>query len=373
MNSISMMAGTHRLGRVFLSFSGCVGIEGNSLMDQPFRPLSVEQARYAVESGQQYDGWLQAGERVRKFAGTVGWKTVRGRRYLVRVLDRKGSQTSLGPESPETEALFRAFLADKQEAVMRLKHAEARLAELARMNVALRLGRVPRLAAWLLNALAQKRLLGKVVHVVGTHALYAYEAMAGAFLSPGLLETSDLDFMVDPRRIKLGVEGVPTTRLIDVLKDIDPSFVREEKAYSVRNKDGFEVDLIKAASRDPLRRAALVAQGDIEPVEIMNLKWLLNAPKISAVAIGQDGYPVPMSVPDPRAFALYKFYLANEPARDPRKRIRDEAQARALVALIEERLPAYPFDPEQLRMFPTLLRHGVQTSRNPFFSGGGEE
>ena len=351
------------------------GLDRKTVVLQLFETWSPEQARSFIETLQQHDAWTQASARVRKHAGTMGWKTVRGRRYLVRVLDRKGSQTSLGPDSPDTQALFANFARDKQDAVLRLRGAESRLEQLARMNVALRLNRVPRVAAMLLTALSRKRLLGQYAHVVGTHALFAYEAMAGAFLKPALLETSDLDVMIDPRRMKrlsLGISGVAPLRLIDILRDIDPSFRREEKSYSVRNKDGFEVDLIKAAPRDPLRtdKSAVVAGGDLEPVEIPNLKWLVNSPKVEAVAVGEDGYPVPMSVPDPRAFALYKFHMSQDPTRDPRKAIRDKAQASALVQLIETRLPAYPFDPNHLRMFPALLRHGTTIQRNPFYSTG---
>ncbi|MBC7905593.1 MAG: hypothetical protein H7Y60_02455 [Rhodospirillaceae bacterium] len=341
-------------------------------MPQMFSVLTPEQARYSIETTQHFDGWRAASERARKCGGNMSWKTVGGRTYLVRTHERRGGQISLGPRSPETEAVFEQFWRDKQDATERLRNAELRLTELARMNVALRLGRLPRLAAWLLTALSRKRVLGRYVHVVGTHALYAYEAMAGATLEPALM---DLDFLADPRRLKLGVRGVPTPRLIDVLRDIDPSFVQEEKSYSVRNKDGFEVDLLKVADRDPLRssKGRQPAEGDIQPVEIINLKWLLHAPKVEAVAIGEDGFPVPMSVPDPRAFALYKFYLSQEPSRDPRKRIRDGAQAEALVSLIEERLPQFPFDPDQLRMFPTALRQGVSTSGNPFWTGSGDQ
>lgn len=52
-----------------------------------------------------------------------------------------------------------------------------------------------------------------------------------------------------------------------------------------------------------------------------------------------------------------------------RKRIRDGAQAEALVRLVEERLPAFPFDPRHLRMFPQALRHGAVVERNPFWQG----
>lgn len=101
--------------------------------NQGFIEWTPEQARYAIEIGQFFDAWGQARARVRKFAGSMGWKVVHGRRYLVRTLDRKGSQTSLGPASGETEALFEGFWSDKQEAQMRVRAVESRLAELARV------------------------------------------------------------------------------------------------------------------------------------------------------------------------------------------------------------------------------------------------
>ncbi|MBC7950913.1 MAG: hypothetical protein H7Z12_03710, partial [Rhodospirillaceae bacterium] len=120
-------------------------------MRQMFSVLTPEQARYSIETAQHFDGWRAASERARKCAGSMSWKIVGGRTYLVRTHDRRGGQISLGPRSPETEAVFEQFWRDKQDAALRLRNAETRLAELARMNVALRLGRLPRLVAWLLT------------------------------------------------------------------------------------------------------------------------------------------------------------------------------------------------------------------------------
>lgn len=336
---------------------------------QPFTPWLPEQARYYVETVQQFESWRAADAEMRRFAGSMSWKEVKGRRYLVRTYDRRGRQASLGPHSPETEMLLSRFLADKQDALARWRNADLRIADLARYNIAARINRLPKMPAWLLTALSRKGILGRTVHVVGTHALYAYEAMAGAVLQTNLLETSDLDFMVDPRRLRLSVEGVPPIRLLDVLREVDASFRRlDKRTYSAENDQGFIVDLIKAAPRNPLRKGPADAPGDLEPVEIPDLKWLVNAPKVQVVVIGADGFPVPMSVPDPRAFALYKFHISVSVNREPPKRGRDMAQAEALVALIEHRLPQYPFHPDHLRMFPAGLRHGIVLPDNPFWN-----
>ncbi|MBC7950915.1 MAG: hypothetical protein H7Z12_03720, partial [Rhodospirillaceae bacterium] len=118
---------------------GLCGDEACEEIVIPGGDLSAEtQGIFAGGSSQQIMGHVLDGGEV-------------GRTYLVRTHDRRGGQISLGPRSPETEAVFEQFWRDKQDAALRLRNAETRLAELARMNVALRLGRLPRLVAWLLT------------------------------------------------------------------------------------------------------------------------------------------------------------------------------------------------------------------------------
>ena len=70
----------------------------------------------------------------------------------------------------------------------------------------------------------------------------------------------------------------------------------------------------------------------------------MNAPKLETVAVDQDGMPVPFRVPDPRAFALHKAWLSGQSTREPFKRQRDLAQAKAVAALVREHMPQYSFD-----------------------------
>jgi hypothetical protein len=62
--------------------------------------------------------------------------------------------------------------------------------------------------------------------------------------------------------------------------------------------------------------------------------------------------PAPMIVPDPRAFALHKFWLSSPDDREPVKKQRDREQAMAVGKLIAEHLPQYRFNISELRMFP---------------------
>lgn len=70
----------------------------------------------------------------------------------------------------------------------------------------------------------------------------------------------------------------------------------------------------------------------------------------------QDGFPVPMVAPDPRLFALHKLWLAEQPDREPVKKGRDGAQAKAVLQLLLERLPQYPLDPRVLKGLPIAAR-----------------
>jgi hypothetical protein len=51
-----------------------------------------------------------------------------------------------------------------------------------------------------------------------------------------------------------------------------------------------------------------------------------------------------MRVPDPRAFALHKAWLSGLPTREPLKKPRDLAQARAVVQLVQDDTPQLSFE-----------------------------
>ena len=68
---------------------------------------------------------------------------------------------------------------------------------------------------------------------------------------------------------------------------------------------------------------------------------------------------VRMNTADPRAFALFKLWMADQPDREPRKRIRDATQARILVDLINSHLPQYSF--EDIKVFPSAVSNKITT------------
>jgi hypothetical protein len=165
-----------------------------------FKVLSDTQRRFYVDASQVFEAFLEAEDRVQSYRGGMHWKKSKGREYLFRTTDRTGRGKSLGPKAPETEDILARFQEGKAAAEKRLGALRERLAEQARLCRAVQIQRVPRLVAAILRVLRRHGLLGDRLLVVGTHALYAYEAAAGVLLDPMLTATMDLDLLLDSRK-----------------------------------------------------------------------------------------------------------------------------------------------------------------------------
>ena len=266
----------------------------------------------------------------------------------------------IGLRSPETEATLHAARRRKAELREREAALRTRLAEQARIAKALRIARVPKTASAVLRVLNRSGLLGRNVIVVGTNALYAYEAAAAVRFDSSVMETADVDILWEARaRLTLAAD-VRGAGLIGLLKRADRSFERAgARSFRAVNRDGYMVDLLKPLPKDVIRdetRKTIGGDDDLFAVETRNLAWLLSAPKFHQSAIGQDGFPVPFVVPDPRLFALHKFWLTGQADREPVKKRRDRAQGEAVLRLLLERLPQYPLDPQVLKGLPVAAR-----------------
>jgi hypothetical protein len=323
------------------------------------REMSLEQRRQFIDTEQLWEAWLQTNRRSQSYSGSMGWRTSKGREYLVRQLveGQTRQMRSLGPRSTETERLLEEFRDNKAGVKADRDQQASRLSEMARLNRALRLGRVPRTSAAVLRALERRQLLGRSVSVIGTHAIFAYEARAGLFVDTDILATGDLDILYDARaRLRLRAEEDPPS-LRDALELADKTFKKvEDRSFRAVNSAGFYVDLIKATPHDVMtstEKDAIGGADDLHACHIENMRWVVNAPKFKSMAIGEDGYPVSMVCPDPRAFALYKLWMSlKDPSREPLKRKRDSAQATTVAAIVNHYMPDLPFEPQHLASFP---------------------
>ncbi|MFP4586356.1 MAG: GSU2403 family nucleotidyltransferase fold protein [Desulfococcaceae bacterium] len=337
------------------------------------------QRRVFIDAVQIHDAWREADRKARAYRGGMHWKTAKGRQYLFRTRDRYGYGKSLGPRSPETEQILADFQRGKADAKERLTHLRARLAEQARFCKAARLDRVPKLVTAILRLLDGGGLLGKNLMVAGTHAMYAYEAAAGVWFDSAALATGDMDLLWDVRpRLRLAGNPDSDQGLLGILRKADRSFeALSQGNFRAVNRDGFMVDLIKAEPRkihqkEPRRMGE---DGDLVAAEIPNLQWLLASPKLEQTVIGGDGFPARMAAPDPRAFAIHKIWLGDQPSREPVKRRRDREQGRAVAVLAMGYLPDRPFKNDLLRMLPKSVvdaaRRDVERDELP--PGFGEE
>ena len=331
----------------------------------PLKDLNGNQRRQLIDTQQVFETWRAAHvERNRRFIGSMRWANRNGAEYLLRKI--KSHETSLGPKSPETEAAYNSFIRGREENTARLSKLKSRLDEFAPINRAMGIGRMPAIAAQVLRKCDDAGLLGEQLYVVGTNALFAYEALSGAFIESDLVTSGDIDLLYDARRsLSVAVRDARKNGLIGVLKEADKSFALfRPRGYRAANNDGYMVDLIRPEPKDVFRdrppSAITNLPDDMEGAPVIGLTWLINAPKIEAVVIDEKGYPARVVAVDPRVFALHKAWLSARDDREPLKRRRDIDQAKA-AAEMATRYLRLPFEPEPLSALPAALRKLIPT------------
>ena len=308
--------------------------------------LSPAITRQYIDAVAVFDALAEATEEAAQVRGGMYWHagpaSAPESKYLVRT-SPAGAETSLGPRTPETQAIYDKFMQRKQVSAERLTGLKTALDQQQRMNRALRVGRVEPLVVALLNRLASTHL-SEHFRVVGTHALYAYEATAGVRLEADALATRDIDLLWDTRkRIIFSTQLAKVdSSMLGVLKKVDPTFrIRQSQKYTAVNKDGFEVDIIRRERTDddphPIKLSD--ADEDFWVARARRASVLLDSPGFSAVIVATNGTMARMSTVHPATFMAFKRWMAGQPDRDPLKRRRDVLQADAVQVLLEQYLP----------------------------------
>ncbi len=321
------------------------------------RELTAEQRRIALDAIQLYEHFVELREERRGYRGGLHWKKVGSKEYLVKTLDREGHQQSLGPHSPATEETYRTFTERKRELDERLKSIEREIRRKAKFCVAAGVNRVPRLSADIVRLLDANGLLGTRLIILGSHALYAYEMAAGVQLRAALLQTDDLDTLLDTKTELELAGSIRSLGLLGILQKIDKTFrLARQRSFRAVNEKGFMVDLIRA----PLERVgeagptSIGTGTDLVAEPLHGLEWLTAAPTMKQIVIAENGFPTRFVVPDPRVFALHKLWLSLQPTRDPIKRKRDFRQGEAVAQLALDYLNLR-FDDAALKALPTEL------------------
>ena len=339
--------------------------------------LNHDQRRESINTHQRFGAWQEAKDRVAGFRGSLTWHAIRGEDHLIRsYYDSAGirRQRSEGRRADTTEKQKSDWDRGRAKAQERLTNARRFMTRQAAVNRALKLGRVPDLTARILRAVDDVKLLGRGLRVVGTNAIYAYEAAAGEFVESELTTTVDVDLLFDSRhKLRLArVDGGLEPDLMTLLRRVDRSFEKALRPYQAINRDGFVVDLIKPLRNPPWTPDEdRVGSGseDLSAVPIVGLPWHENAPALESVAIDERGVPLRMVASDPRVFAAHKLWLSERSDRNPMKRERDKAQAHAVASLVRRQLLHLPYEAGELRMLP---REVFEAAR-PLFEGGPDE
>lgn len=309
-----------------------------------FQDIGDDARRQYVDARAAFEALEAAQAQAATVRGGMHWKRVNGADYLIRT-SAGNAQKSLGPRSAETEAMQASFAARKAEAEARVKDLKAMVQRHQRMNRALYVGRAPAVVVDILNMLHHQ---GVAQHftVVGTHAVYAYEAAAGVRVESAAVATRDVDLLWDTRkRFKLATQLKRLdSSMLALLRKVDKTFsLVDGQLYTAINSQGFEVDILRRErqEQDPPPAHLSEAEEDFWVVQAPNAEQLVSAPRFSAIVVATSGQMARMNTVHPLAFVRFKHWLSQRPDRDPLKVARDALQADTVAQLVHEYLPQW--------------------------------
>jgi len=318
--------------------------------------LTPEQNKEVINVHQLFGVYQERMAHASHFKGSMSWKTIKGKDYLYKKVS--GKNKSLGARSPDTEYQFSQFSNGKAAARQSVNDIYEQMKVQARYAKAARINRVPLIPANIIRKI-QKNGLADQILVIGTHALYGYEAMASKYIIPSLMETSDIDFLWDKRMpLKIACNHALRDGLMHIIQSVDRSFEKTASPYRAANKSGFMVDLVSDSHdlKELLPTSIGHSEYDLKSASIGSLKWLINSPRVSSNVIDSQGLPLSMQIPDPRCFAIHKAWLSKQPSRDSNKMGRDLQQASVVTGMIMNDMAGFEFTEDQLLMFPYDVR-----------------
>ena len=310
--------------------------------DLEIREVDPDAARQYIDATSAFKELERTKKTALQTRGGMVRKTVKGNEYLIRTT-ATGGQSSLGRKSDETMGMFARFTQQKTDLAARIASLKEVVAKHERMNRALRVGRMPNIAVAILNRIANAGL-SEYFRVVGTHAIYAYEAAAGVNLVSDVTSTRDIDLLWDTRKRVMFAQqlALDSPSMLEVLRKADKSFLlREDQKYTAVNADGYEVDIIRRETQEedphPIRLSE--SEDDFWVVQARRAVDLQNAPTFNEIVVAVNGTMARMHTIDPRSFVEFKRWMSQQSDREAIKRRRDTLQANIVERLVRDRLP----------------------------------
>lgn len=297
-----------------------------------------------------------------KFKGALIIRESNGSQYLYKKTGKV--EKSLGRLDKYPVDIIEQYKKEKNELIQKIDSLATRIKSQA---VLVKETQISKVQSYVAKNIRTANQLNDLV-VVGTNALYAYESKFGVSLEASSLVTMDLDLFIDSRKsLSLVFKGVKSKKsILQQFEKQDKSFKLKNgnNSFSIENSDGFVIDFITQAKRPEhfKNKNIDLSEDDVQPSPISNLHWLINGYKIiEEVVFDTSGMPLFIKTPEPMAFAVYKLWLANERASNP-KSLKDKQQAYSLIQLLTDR--GIVFDENSLKGFPSkVMKEAIQVSK----------
>ncbi|MBX3628269.1 MAG: hypothetical protein KF892_25000 [Rhizobacter sp.] len=312
-----------------------------------YTPLEDSAIQQLARSVAAYDDQAKALATIKKYESTMSWQQSESGTLLIKT-DANGTVHQLGPKTDRLVGVHRRYVDAQLAARQALAACSEEVRICQNLNRTTGANRVDPIVIRILNEF-QASGLGGFCKVIGTYALYAYEAAAGVTFDPATTATNDVDVLLDvQQRMRLVRElGAAGGSMIQLLQRVDSTFERdEEQKESAKNEDGFAVDFLRRKEPgDSEPFSVSDNDGDIYPVQAENAQLFLNSPVFERIVIGVDGSMARMRTVDPRVFVKFKRWMSGLEKREFIKRGRDRNQADAVEQLLNDGLLQSALEP----------------------------
>jgi hypothetical protein len=273
------------------------------------------------------------------FRYKLGWQKIGEHKYLYKE-DMNSGKRKYTSSSQETENYLKVYNSKKKSIKESIKLTKQALETRAKLNKYEKINRAPAQIVDILAKINELGLDNKMV-VIGTNALYAYEARFNVMIEQSYLSTSDIDIL-NRRNVKLPLAifdyGNPLS-VVDMLKSVDSSFDENPKVpYQFINKNRLIVELINPASSSVIFEKCRTDPffDTIQKLDINNIKWLENSRLIKDTIISQTGKMAVMTTIHPIDFAVYKLWLSIQNDRLSQKAERDRTQSVLVTKMLKK-------------------------------------
>ena len=262
-----------------------------------------------------------------------------GYELLTKVELSSGKREYLGRKDETTLKIKEDFKASKIKMKEKLSSLKEKLVKNSKLNKLEGIARAPKELVDIFLKINEIGLDDKLI-VIGTNALYAYEAKCGLAIEQEHLATRDIDLL---NRKDKGISFIfKELRLsrsaIEFLHTIDKSFVKSaEASYRFINDDGVWIELINPVSESVKQESYKDNLfSDVIPLAMDGMQWLENSRLFKETIISENGKCANITTIHPLEFAIYKQWLSKQEDRDYQKHIRDQQQSKLVTQLMQE-------------------------------------